>query len=82
MGINVTYSCDTLRWLSEWKTFPSQVIGWLADKVDNTLLTGGALDRAVWFAREHSILFFRTLLALTLGHQQIVQVLDLSAQIR
>lgn len=77
VGLRWTYSSNTLRWFSEWQPLPSEVVGWLSQQVDNTLLTGGTLDGTKRLASEHSILLLRSLVVLALCHQQIVQVLDL-----
>ena len=68
---SLAYSCDSLRWVSEWKLAPSKIVDPLTVEIDNVLGTRCAGCSSEWLLREHSVVL---VLISTLAHEEIVHV--------
>jgi len=75
LGETLSNSCNSFCWISEWKLVPRHKLHFLAHHVHQVFLARCAREAAQRFLAEHRIFF---VFAMTLAHQQAVQVLELA----
>jgi len=75
LGETLSNACNPFCWISEWKLVPRHKLHFLAHHVYKVFLARCAREAAQRFLAEHRIFF---VFAVTLAHQQAVQVLELA----